>query len=294
MLPQSPLPATLPDLTLDPAADNYAVFGHPVAQSKSPLIHQLFARQTGQHLRYQAVLVPSGQFVAALDRFQAQGGKGLNITLPFKGEAWAATTNRSARAERCGSVNTIWFDANGRRCGETTDGLGLLRDFERQGMEVSGRRVLLLGAGGAVGGVLPDILAQAPSRLVIANRTVSRAADLLRQSAGSSVCVQACGYEALAGQECELVINGTSLGLQGEIPPLPDGILAAGAGCYDMVYGEAPTSFCRWAQDQGAVNISDGLGMLVEQAAESFLIWRGVRPETQPVIDRLRLSAVVV
>jgi len=278
-----------PDLILDPAADNYAVFGNPVAHSKSPLIHRLFAQQTSQRLHYQALLVPNGRFAAALDRFQALGGKGLNITLPFKHEAWAAAGQRSARAERCGSVNTLWFDNTGRRCGETTDGLGLMRDLARLGMEVRGRRVLILGAGGAVRGVLPDLLAQAPSRLVIANRTLSRASELVRELAVDGV--RTCGYAALAGAEFDLVINGTSMVMQGELPPLPAGILAAGGACYDMVYADVPTVFCRWAREQHAALISDGLGMLVEQAAESFRIWRGVRPETATVMEQLR-SAV--
>ncbi len=265
------------------------MFGNPVAHSKSPLIHHLFAQQTGQHLHYQAVQVPDGQFVTALERFQALGGKGLNITLPFKAEAWAAVTERSPRAAHCGSVNTIRFGNGGRRYGETTDGLGLLRDLARQGMQVRDHQVLVLGAGGAVAGVLPDILAQGPSRLVIANRGVGRAADLLPRT-GTSNRVQACAYEALAGQQFDLIINGTSLSLQGTVPPVPDGILASGGGCYDMVYADKPTPFCRWAQQQRAARISDGLGMLVEQAAESFLIWRGVRPETLTVLEQLRLS----
>lgn len=288
--PRSPATATFPDLALDPEADNYAVFGNPIAHSKSPLIHHLFALQTGQHLRYQAVLVPPDQFVPALDRFQVLGGKGLNVTLPFKSEAWSAVAECSARAARCGSVNTIWFDAGGRRCGETTDGLGLMCDLKRQGMGVYGRRVLVLGAGGAVGGVLPDLLAQSPARLVVANRTVNRGTDLLRRLAGDRENVEACGYAALAGRCFDLIINGTSLGLQGEAPPLPNGILAAGAVCYDMVYGDGSAPFCGWARGQRATHVSDGLGMLVEQAAESFLLWRGVRPDTLPVIERLRSS----
>ena len=287
---RSTAPVTFPDLILDPAADNYAVVGNPIAHSKSPLIHRLFAQQTGQRLHYHAVLVPPGQFAAALDRFQGLGGKGLNITLPFKEEAWAAATSRSARAERCGSVNTLWFDNAGRRCGETTDGLGLMRDLARLGMEVRGQRVLILGAGGAVRGVLADVLALAPSRLVIANRTISRATELLRQLAAGDG-TQACGYAALAGTKFDLIINGTSMVLYGELPPLPAGILAPGGACYDMVYGDAPTVFCRWARDQHAALISDGLGMLVQQAAESFLIWRGVRPETAAVMAQLRSAA---
>ena len=287
MSTQLPPVLIFPDLKLDPAADNYAVFGNPVAHSKSPLIHRLFAQQTGQRVHYQAALVPTGQFVAVLDRFQALGGMGLNITLPFKGEAWAAATERSARAERCGSVNTLWFDNAGRRCGETTDGLGLMRDLARLGMEVRGQRVLILGAGGAVRGALADVLALAPSELVIANRTLSRGVALLRHLAAGDGA-QACGYPALAGREFDLIINATSMVLNGELPPLPAGILATGGACYDMVYGDVATVFCRWAREQHAAAVSDGLGMLVEQAAESFRIWRGVRPETAAIIEQLR------
>lgn len=287
---QPPSPVSIADLVLDPAADNYAVFGNPVAHSKSPLIHQAFARQTGQRIHYQAVLVPPGEFAVALDRFQELGGRGLNITLPFKSDAFAAAVVRSPRAQRCGSVNTLWFDADGRRHGETTDGPGLMRDLARQDIGVAGRRVLVLGAGGAVAGVLPDLLAARPAQLVLANRTVQRAADMVSRLDVADV-VQACGYPALAGRQFDLVINGTSLGLTGAVAPLPDRLLAPGAHCYDMIYGDAARPFCAWARTHGAVRISDGLGMLVEQAAESFLLWRGLRPDTAPVIAALRSAA---
>jgi shikimate dehydrogenase len=279
-----------PDLTLNPAADNYAVFGNPVAHSKSPAIHRLFARQTGQTLHYQAVLVPPDRFDEALARFHELGGKGINVTLPFKADAWRAAAVRSPRAEQSGSVNTVWFDEAGRANGDTTDGVGLLLDLARLGMAIRGRRVLVLGAGGAVSAVLADILSQSPSLLVVANRTVVRAEELVRRL-GAGVA-EACGYAALARRRFDVIINGTSLSLAGGVPPLPNGILADRAGCYDMVYAEYPTAFCRWARERGAARVSDGLGMLVEQAAESFFLWRGVRPLTLPVLSQLRASVL--
>lgn len=290
MSSQPPPPVAIADLVLDPAADNYAVFGNPVAHSKSPLIHRAFARQAGQRIHYQAVLVPPGDFAVALDRFQELGGRGLNITLPFKSEAFAAATVCSPRAQHCGSVNTLWFDAGGGRHGETTDGTGLMHDLARQDIGVAGRRVLVLGAGGAVGGVLPDLLATGPGELVVANRTVQRAAELVSRL-GAADRVQVCGYPALAGRQFDLVINGTSLGLTGNLAPLPDRLLAPGAHCYDMIYGDGARAFCDWARAHGAAHVSDGLGMLVEQAAESFLLWRGLRPDTVPVIAALRSAA---
>jgi shikimate dehydrogenase len=290
-VPPPPPAASIFELTLDTAADNYAVFGCPVAHSRSPAIHRLFARQTRQPLHYQAVLVPPGQFAEALDRFRVLGGKGLNITLPFKGDAWHAATVRSPRAERCGSVNTMWFDADGGVHGDTTDGIGLLRDLDRLGMEIPGRPVLVLGAGGAAGAVLPDIVDRAPAHVTVANRTIARAVELVQRLAGGRDDVEACGYAALAGRRYQLIINCTSAGLAGAVPPLPNGILADRAACYDLVYGDGPTPFCRWARDRGARRVSDGLGMLVEQAAESFFLWRGVRPATLPVLATLRTSA---
>lgn len=287
---QPPQPVSIAGLALDPAADNYAVFGNPVAHSMSPLIHAAFARQVGQRIRYQAVLVPVDGFRAALDRFQSLGGRGLNITLPFKAEAFCAAAAASVRAVRCGSVNTLWFEAGGRRHGETTDGIGLMRDLARQGIGIEGRRVLVLGAGGAVGGVLPDLLAAQPAMLVVANRTVARALDMVRRL-GAEGGVETCGYPALSGRLFDVVINGTSLGLAGAVAPLPDRLLAPGADCYDMIYGAGAAPFCHWARARGAARVCDGLGMLVEQAAESFLLWRGVRPDTAPVIAALASAA---
>lgn len=274
-------------LVLDPGADNYVVFGNPVAHSLSPAIHAAFARQSGARIHYQPVLVPPGGFAAALDRFQSLGGRGANVTLPFKGDAFAAVAAPAGRAARCGSVNTLWFDDAGVRHGDTTDGTGLMTDLARLGIGLRGRRVLVLGAGGAVGAVLADLHDAAPAQLVIANRTVSRARDLLVRLgiAGTASC---CAYAELAGRAFDVVINGTSLGLAGSLAPLPDGLLAPGADCYDMIYGAGARPFCDWARAAGAARVSDGLGMLVEQAAASFRIWRGVGPDTAAVLAALR------
>ena len=267
--------------------DRYAVMGNPIAHSKSPEIHALFARQTHQNLRYDAILVPLDGFAAAVDAFQQAGGKGLNITVPFKQQAWQQVDTRSARAELAGAVNTIVFEADGCRRGDNTDGVGLIRDLrENHGVVIAGRDVLVLGAGGAVRGVLGPLLEQAPGSLTVANRTVARAVELADVFAAKNVA--ACGFEALAGHQFDLVINGTSASLQGDVPSLPPRLLRAGACAYDMMYGEHPTAFLVWAARQGAAKTVDGLGMLVEQAAESFYLWRGVRPRTAAVIRQLR------
>lgn len=267
--------------------DTYRVMGNPVAHSKSPQIHAAFALETGQKLDYQRQLVPLDGFSAAVEAFQASGGKGLNITVPFKQEAWQLAEQRSARAELAGAVNTLWFDAAGRRVGDNTDGIGLVRDLsQNQRQNLRGKRLLVLGAGGAVRGVLQPLLAERPATLVIANRTPSKAETLVELF--QAPCLSAAAYADLAGYTFDLIINGTSASLQGDLPPLPDGILHPGGCAYDMMYAAEPTTFMRWAQRQGAGQVADGLGMLVEQAAEAFWLWRGVRPQTAPVIAQLR------
>lgn len=264
----------------------YAVMGNPVAHSKSPRIHALFAEQTGQRLRYDAIQVDPGGFEQAVSNFVAHGGRGLNVTVPFKRNAWALAERRSPRAELAEAVNTLAVEPEGRLFGDNTDGVGLVTDLVRNhGIALAGKDLLLLGAGGAASGVLGPLLEQRPARLVVANRTVDRALDLAERYAGT---VAACGLPELRGQHFDVVINATAASLHGELPPLPDDLLRAGACCYDMMYGAAPTPFMRWADAHGAAVALDGLGMLVEQAAESFSIWRGVRPRTAPVIERLR------
>ncbi len=275
-------------LDFDKAPDAYAVMGNPIGHSKSPQIHAQFAAQTKQRLEYTAILVDRGGFAQAVGNFGANGGKGLNVTVPFKEEAWALADERSARAERAGAVNTLMLRDGGRVYGDNTDGVGLVRDLTlNHGAVLAGKRILVLGAGGAVRGVLAPLLAEAPCALFIANRTAEKAHALADLFADLGA-VSGGGYERLGGQPYDVVINGTAASLAGELPPLPDGLLAEGAFCYDMMYGAAPTPFMQWATAQGAAQAVDGLGMLVEQAAESFTLWRGVRPETAPVIAKLR------
>ena len=276
---------TQPDDT--DARDEYAVMGNPIAHSKSPRIHSLFAQQTGEPIHYRAILVEVGKLPEAVAGFVAEGGKGLNITVPFKRDAWELVDERSRRAERAGAVNTIRIEP-GRLFGDNTDGIGLVNDL-RHNLQIplQDRRILLMGAGGAARGVLAPLLEQEPALLVIANRTPERAVELAAEFADLGT-VQGCGFDALGRLQFDVLINATAASLQGDLPPLPDGIVAEGACAYDMMYGARPTAFMKWAQWQGAQKVSDGLGMLVEQAAESFYLWRGVRPETAPVIARLR------
>lgn len=271
-----------------PDSDRYAVFGNPVRQSKSPQIHAEFAHQCLQRIQYRAVKVEKSGFKKAVRHFFNEGGKGLNITIPFKAEALALAVELTPRAEVAGAVNTLWHTEPGVLAGDTTDGVGLLRDIKNNhGWDIRDRKVLVLGAGGAVRGVLDPLLNEQPSRLVIANRSAERAHELAERFSDRGP-VEAITLDALAGLSFDFIINGTSAGLSGEMPELPDGLLNERGHCYDMVYGPEPTAFMRWAAEQAAWEVADGLGMLVEQAAESFYIWRGVRPETEDVITLLR------
>lgn len=270
-------------------ADKYAVFGNPIAHSQSPDIHRQFAEQTGQDLSYSKQLVAEDGFEAAANEFFASGGKGLNITVPFKQDAYAYVARTTPRARRAGAVNTLSLQADGTILGDTTDGVGLVSDIVNNlGWEIRHKRVLILGAGGAVRGVLEPLLEQQPQHLVIANRTVDKALQLSKGFAEFGYLL-GCGFDMLGEQQFDFIINGTSAGLQGELPPLPDSLIDASGttACYDMLYGAEPTPFIQWAAQRGA-QVSDGLGMLVGQAAESFAQWRGVRPETAPVIADLR------
>lgn len=266
--------------------DRYCVFGNPIAHSKSPRIHARFAELTGEPVVYEARLAPLDGFAAAVEAFLAEGGKGCNVTVPFKEEAWRLATVRSERAQKAGAVNTLLLDREGRLCGDNTDGTGLVRDLlQNAGIALAGKRLLLLGAGGAVRGVLGPLLAECPREIVIANRTVEKAAALASLFAGDGA-VSARAFAEVAGS-FDVVVNGTSASLQGELPPLPRGVFAPGALAYDMMYGAEPTVFLRWAAAEGA-RTRDGLGMLVEQAAEAFRLWRGVTPPTAPVLAALR------
>ncbi len=268
--------------------DRYAVMGNPIAHSKSPMIHALFAKQTKQQLEYGAILVELGQFAEAVQAFKAEGGKGLNVTVPFKRDAWRLVDERSECASLAGAVNTIVIREDGSLYGDNTDGVGMLRDIrDNLGVTITGKRVLVLGAGGAVRGVLGPLLEEKPAEVVIANRTPDRALELA-DAFEDYGRIDGSSFADLDGSRYDIVINGTSASLKGEVPPLPERILARDAFCYDMMYGAEPTAFLRWADEEGCERIADGLGMLVEQAAESFLLWRGVRPQTVPVIKAVR------
>lgn len=274
--------------------DRYAVIGNPVAHSQSPAIHAEFARQTGQDMTYDRLLAPLDAFAATARRFFDEGGMGLNVTVPFKHDAWRMVDAHAGVALNAEAVNTI------RRVGSdltgyNTDGTGLVTDLERNlGFPVAGKRILLMGAGGAARGVMHPLLEKRPERLVVANRSAGNAVSLVNHFARfghlTAGGIAARSYPDLAGTRYDLVINATSAGLQGEMPELPAGIFAPDALAYDMVYGRV-TPFLVHARQQGARAV-DGLGMLIEQAAESFFIWRGVRPRTAPVIEKLRIQPV--
>jgi len=268
-------------------SDFYAVIGNPIAQSKSPRIHAEFARQLAQDMRYEAILAPAGGFAAAVAAFRAAGGRGLNVTVPFKLEAFALATERTERAEQAGAVNTLKFDG-ARILGDNTDGAGLVSDLrDRLRFGIRSQRLLLMGAGGAARGVVLPLLREGPASIVIANRTVEKALALEKRFAPFGT-VEGGNYSRLAGRQFDLVVNATSASLAGELPPISPGAFAPGALGYDMVYGDKPTRFLDFARENGAARTADGLGMLVAQAAESFFLWRGLRPDIEPVLAMLR------
>lgn len=272
--------------------DRYAVIGNPVAHSRSPEIHAMFARQTGQKVEYLRLLSPLDGFRATVQSFIAEGGRGANVTVPFKLEAFDLAHQASQRAKSARAANFLRF-VDGRIEADNTDGCGLLRDITANlGFEIRGTRVLLMGAGGAAQGVLLPLLEQHPALLTIANRTADKAMRLAESArhmtAAGQTVVSGVGYPELRGKRFDLVINGTSSSLSDERPPLPEGLFAHGALAYEMMYGKGLTAFLAYAADQGAGRTADGLGMLVEQAAESFRLWRGVEPQTGPVIEALR------
>jgi len=266
----------------------YAVMGNPVAHSKSPEIHQQFARQFGHRIEYLRIQVDVGGFPQAVEQFRASGGGGLNVTVPFKLDAYRLSDHRSDRAEMAGAVNTLKFEADGRMFGDNTDGIGLVHDVELNlGFFLKEKQILILGAGGAVRGVLGPVLKHRPVKVVIANRTIARARDIA-DAFNEQGPIEVCTFENLRGKHFDIVINGTSSSLQGDLPPLPETLYARGALAYDMMYGDRPTPFMEWSALHNAAQVSDGLGMLVEQAAESYFVWHGVRPDTKPVIAALR------
>jgi shikimate dehydrogenase len=268
--------------------DQYAVFGHPIKHSKSPRIHQLFAQQTGQQLNYIALDVPAESFSDSINTFLAQGGKGLNCTVPLKELAWQRADNLTERARFSKAVNTLALQNDGSLLGDNTDGIGLVKDLiQNHKIPLSAIRILILGAGGASRGIIGPILEQSPECIWIANRTVSRAQQLAEEFALLGHHIQSCGFNELNGQRFDLILNATSASLTNELPPLPDNLLSENGCCYDLAYANKATTFVQWGQQQNAAKSLDGLGMLVEQAAEAFYIWRSVRPDTKPVISLL-------
>ena len=267
--------------------DLYCVFGNPIAHSKSPAIHAAFAAQTGQRLRYEARLAPVDDFSGAVAAFAREGGRGANVTVPFKEDAFRFATRRTPRAEAAGAVNLLVFEGDGI-VSDNSDGAGLLRDLEHNlGFRLAGRSVLLLGAGGAARGALAPLLAARPATLALANRTPEKARALAATFAAHGP-VEGLAFAALAGRQYVVIFNATAASLAGELPPLPDGLLAPAGLAYDMMYGRGTTPFLAWAAAQGAGQCADGLGMLVEQAAEAFRVWRGILPDSAPVLAALR------
>ena len=275
--------------------DPYGVMGNPISHSKSPYIHQQFAKQTRQSIIYDAVHVDIGGFSQAVGNFIANGGKGLNITVPFKQQAFALVDALSQGAQVAGAVNTITLQADGTLFGDNTDGTGLVRDLmDNNSVTLTGKKILIVGAGGATRGIIQPLLQQSVAEIVIVNRTIQKAQDIAtifnsNKTPSDTTIVTAIGYDNLSSDaRFDIIINASSASLANELPPLPSQIVQAHSCCYDMMYGATDTIFMQWAKRHGAKRVLDGLGMLVEQAAESFQIWRGVKPNTREVITRLR------
>ncbi|WP_130832170.1 shikimate dehydrogenase [[Erwinia] mediterraneensis] len=266
--------------------ENFAVFGNPIAHSKSPLIHHYFAEQTGIAHRYGRVCVPLDGFTQAMGDFFARGGQGANVTLPFKQQAWEFADELSERAALAGAVNTLKKESDGRITGDNTDGIGLLSDLQRLAMINPGERILLVGAGGAARGVILPLLSLG-CHLTLTNRTRARADELV-QIFRQSGTIQARALNELAHEHFDLIINATSSGVTGDVPALPESLIQPETRCYDMFYQAQLTSFLSWCQQQGARQLADGLGMLVGQAAHSFQLWHGVMPAITPVIAQLK------
>lgn len=268
--------------------DRYAVLGSPVAHSLSPQIHTLFAAQTHQDLTYEKIEAPREGFIASVQHFIQNFGKGLNITLPFKEEAWLFATQKTERAEEARAVNTLTFE-NDTILGDNTDGEGFIRDLTQNHLySLKGKQILLLSAGGAARGIMGPILRENPESLCLCNRTLMRAQSLVSHfslKARSSV-LQSTDYSTLTGR-FDLIINATSASVQGTLPPLSPHIVQ-GTFCYDLMYSNVPTAFIQWAKQNNALYTSDGLGMLVEQAASAFYLWRGIHPDTSPVLAILQ------
>jgi shikimate dehydrogenase len=274
-----------------PNQDSYAVFGHPIKHSRSPVIHAAFADAVGERIIYRAVNVAPDEFETSVQAFFAGGGGGLNITVPFKERAFALAASATPRAKLAGAANLLYCDESRQIIADNTDGAGLVTDIQDNlGWQISGRKILILGAGGAVRGILPSLFDAAPESVFIVNRTADKARVLSAEFSGLMPRLSGGGFDDLPDIAWDLIINGTSAGITGELPDLSMLRLAPTCCCYDVVYGAEPTPFMRWAAANTAWAVADGIGMLVEQAAESFWLWRGKRPETGPVIDQLRSS----
>lgn len=271
--------------------DRYGVMGYPVSHSRSPVIHRLFALQTGENIQYELLQVTPEKLEAAVRQFQRTGGKGLNVTVPHKSEVVKMCDHLSERAATAGAVNTMSF-RDGGVYGENTDGIGLLRDLAiNQNFVLERTHILILGAGGATRGILGPLLEMQPASVCIANRTLTKAEELVQHYSASGP-VSACRFNAIpVTEKYDLIINATSAGVNGDTPPYPSAAVAPDTFCYDLSYGLSPTPFSVWARDQGAERSVMGWGMLVEQAAESFEIWRGVRPDTAPVLKQIQINA---
>lgn len=270
--------------------DRYAVFGNPVGHSKSPQIHNLFAKQTDQSLIYTAELAEIDQFDQAVRNFIKHNGKGLNITVPFKEDAWKLAQKHSGRAKRAGAVNTLRLEQDGSLYGDTTDGTGLVRDLtNNHHIAINNKTILIIGAGGAVRGVIEALLERRPASILITNRTKEKAVQLAKDFSDLGN-IDGCGLDEISDDSFDIIINGTSASLHGDLPTLPASIFDKHSCSYDMMYAAQATVFMQWSIDNGAGHVFDGLGMLVEQAAESFYIWRGVKPETASVIRDVRNS----
>jgi shikimate dehydrogenase len=274
--------------------DRYAVIGNPIEQSKSPLIHMAFAQVNGQDIDYAKLLAPVDGFAAVVDAFRASGGRGLNVTAPFKLDAFAYATDLALSAQMAGAVNAMKFEGD-KVYAENFDGIGLVRDVVHNlALPLKGKRVLILGAGGATRGALLPLLAEQPAELVIVNRTVAKAqalAALAHQHQSGQVPVTGLGYEAVQG-EFDVVLNASSSSLSAELPPMHAKVFAPGCLAYDLTYGKGLTPFLKLAQQAGVTRLADGVGMLAEQAAEAFAWWRGVRPDTAAVIATLTVPLV--
>jgi len=271
--------------------EKYAVIGNPIEHSKSPIIHGMFAQQTEDAMSYDTILGPLEEFAETVAKFQQEDGKGLNVTVPFKEQAWELADELSDYAKRAGAVNTLMFKDDGTIYGANTDGIGLIRDFkDNYNVTLKGKRILLMGAGGAGKGVVQPLMEENPACLVIANRTPERAVALAEEFADLGDVTGGSFNDLREQGQFDIIINATAASLQGIMPPLPESCLFEKSVCYDLMYGGRPTSFEYWCEDNGAMLVINGLGMLVEQAAESYSIWRGIMPKTKPVLDSLLVS----